>query len=169
MTEPTTARTRPRRTILFAALGAVLLALAGAGGWYLVQRDNGDDSKPVAVAATSAPAARVVTGTLTLTDEDGIDWSSSAGCFGTGGYDDIRGGVQVVITDPAGGTVALGKLDQGKLDGTVPGQTADLCKFTFAIQGVPAGKGFYGVEVSHRGRVQYPERQLFGALALTLG
>lgn len=169
MTEPTAAaRTSSRRPLLFAALAALLLAVAGAGG-YLVLRDGGDDSKPAPVAATSAPAAKVVTGTLTLTDEDGIDWSSSAGCFGTGGYDDVRSGAQVVITDPAGKTVALGKLDQGVLDGTVPGRTADLCKFTFAVTGVPTGHGFYGVEVAHRGRVQYPEQQLFAALSLTLG
>lgn len=149
-----------RTRILPAAAVLVALALTGCS--------SEDADPPAAENSSSAPASRTVTGTLTLNDADGFTWSSETGCVGDGGYDDIHGGTQVVITDSAGATVALGKLDQGKLDGTIKGQTADQCKFTFAVPGVPTGKGFYGVEVGKRGRVQYPEQQLFSALALTL-
>ncbi|WP_320067855.1 hypothetical protein [Micromonospora sp. RTGN7] len=144
-----------------AALVALAAALAGCA--------SASDAGQPAASATTAPANRGVAGALTLDDPAGFTWSSDTGCVGTGGYADIREGAQVVITDAAGATIGLGKLDQGKLDGTLPGRTADICKFTFHLASVPSGKGFYGVEVAHRGTVQYPEDKVFGALALTLG
>ncbi|MGK5737289.1 hypothetical protein [Micromonospora sp. URMC 103] len=149
--------TRTRHLILPAVL---LAALAGCS--------SGDPKPTPAAAANSAPATRIVSGTLQLEGADSFAFDGST-CAGAGGYDDIRPGAQVVITDNASATIALGKLDNGVIDGTLPGRTADLCKFTFSISGVPTGKGYYGVEVSHRGRVQYPEKELFGALSLTLG
>ncbi|MEV4389104.1 hypothetical protein AB0J68_25895 [Micromonospora sp. NPDC049580] len=145
-------------------LPAVLLAATLTGC-------SSDDQKPTPAAATSnaAPTARTVAGTLMLTDTDGVTWNSTTGCQGDGGYDDITPGAQVTITDAAGATVGLGKLGNGILE-TAPGATSGKgCKFAFTVPDVPAGKGFYGIEVSHRGVVQYPEKQVFGVLALTLG
>ncbi|MGW3608922.1 hypothetical protein ACWD6N_03385 [Micromonospora sp. NPDC005163] len=148
------------RTHLAAALALAAIALAGC---------SSDPEPAPAAAVSAAPAARVVTGTLMLGDPDGVAWDSTTGCRGSGGYDDIAPGAQVVITDSAGATVGLGKLGNGVME-TAPGATtADGCKFNFTVKDVPTGKNFYGVEVSHRGKVQYPEQQLFGAFALTLG
>ncbi|MGC4769187.1 hypothetical protein ACLQ25_09430 [Micromonospora sp. DT44] len=146
-------------------LPALLLtaALTGCSG----------DSKPTPAAATAkattAPAARSIAGTLMLADADGFTWDATTGCQGSGGYDDVTPGAQVTITDAAGATVGLGKLGNGILETAAGAATADGCKFTFTVKDVPTGKDFYGVEVSHRGKVQYPEQQVFGALALTIG
>ncbi|MFF5201757.1 hypothetical protein ACFY3B_19360 [Micromonospora parva] len=141
-----------------AAVCALLLTLTGCAA----------DANPPA-ATTTGPVTRTVTGTLMLDDPSGFAWHSTTGCSGTGGYNDVSPGAQVIVTDSTGATVGLGKLSTGILE-TAPGATAaDGCKFSFIVQDVPTGKGFYGVEVAHRGSVQYPEQQLFGALSLTLG
>ncbi|MFG1776597.1 hypothetical protein ACGFIG_09230 [Micromonospora sp. NPDC049048] len=148
-----------RRTHLPAAL-LLVAVLAGCGS---------DPEPAAAPAAASAPAARTVTGTLMLDDPDGYAWGAQTGCRGKGGYSDIVPGAQIVVTDSTGATVGLGKLGDGILE-TAPGATVpDGCKFVFTIADVPTGKGFYGVSISERGKVQYPEAQLFGVLALTLG
>jgi hypothetical protein len=85
-------------------------------------------------------------------------------CFGTGGYTDLRGGASVVVTDAAGVTIAVTSLRAGEID--LSGEP-DVCALRFEAQ-VPAGKGFYGVEVTHRGRVQIPEAQL-GKVELAIG
>ncbi|MER5703466.1 hypothetical protein ABT023_16195 [Micromonospora sp. NPDC002296] len=147
-----------RRTLIPAAL-VLAAALAGCSS----------DPEPAAAPPSSAPAARTVAGTLMLDDPDGYSWTATTGCRGKGGYDDVSPGAQIVVTDSAGATIGLGKLGDGILE-TGPGATVpDGCKFTFTIPAVPTGKGFYGVEISKRGKVQYPEAQMFGALALTLG
>lgn len=87
-------------------------------------------------------------------------------CAGDGGYDDIRAGAQVVVTDADGGTVALGELSQGRMDGSVPDAT---CQWRFTVADVPAGAGFYGVEVTHRGALQYTEQELRSPISLSLG
>jgi hypothetical protein len=111
-----------------------------------------------------------VSGTMTLQMAGLADTnlrSDGIACDGTskaagGGYSDVATGVQVVISDSAGKTVAVGRLGSGATKGR-------FCVMPFTIANVPAGKGFYGVEVSHRGRLQYPEADLRHGLALTLG
>lgn len=152
---------RTRLTVTALTLTAVA-ALAGCGG--------DSDPKPAPAAATSAaPAVRAIAGTLMLADADGVAWDATTGCHGAGGYDDITSGAQVTITDAAGATVGLGKLGGGVMETAAGALTASGCKFPFTVADVPTGKGFYGVEVSRRGKVQYPEQQVFGALALTIG
>lgn len=109
----------------------------------------------VAVAATLAVAAFgddmvKVSGTLTLVDKDAY-WSGN--CAGTGGYSDIREGAQVIVTDAAGKTVGVGALSKGVPDGST------VCRFTLDVS-VPAGLGFYGVELGRRGSVKYAEQDL---------
>lgn len=87
-----------------------------------------------------------------------------ANCFGKGGLSDLKGGAQVVITDAAGATVAVTSLRPGVLD--LSGAPY-LCVLRFEAS-VPAGKGFYGVQIANRERVQYPEAQL-GQIKLSVG
>ncbi|MEV4271918.1 hypothetical protein [Micromonospora aurantiaca (nom. illeg.)] len=156
---------RRRRWPWIVAAGMVAAAVAAGAVTYILRSDT---STP-APATAATPTVRAVSGKLTLDDPDGFSFGDGSGCAGSGGYDDIRPGAQVVITDKAGETVGLGKLGDGMFE-TGPGEPLPhACTFTFLVEGVPTGRGFYGVEVSRRGRVQYPERELFGAFALTLG
>ncbi len=119
----------------------VVLALAAAGA-YVLLRPTGFD----------------VQGTFELSDID----TARAGCIGQGGYSDITGHDQVVVTDAAGKTVAIGRVVKGTTDG-------ETCEYTFLVPDVPSGLGFYGVEVGRRGRVQYNEEQIRQGVKLTLG
>jgi hypothetical protein len=101
-----------------------------------------------------------VYGSLQLNGSDGISHSGTV-CQGTDGYDDIQVGAEVVVSDDSGKTLAIGDLTTSTYDGS--------CSFTFAVKGVPTGKKFYGVEVTHRGDVQFTEQQLKAGPTLTLG
>lgn len=141
---------------------AVALLIAGCGS------SGATDTKPAASRPAASSPARTfpVHGSLTLTlgqfsgDPDNL----LAGCAGEGGYDDLHAGTSVTVTDAAGATIGLGKLGQGFLN---PG--ASTCSFSFNVTNIPAGKGFYGVEVSRRGRVQYPEADLVKDVVLSIG
>jgi hypothetical protein len=109
---------------------------------------------------------------LTLGQGDfiwGINSTTDTRCYGQRGYDDIRGGAQVTVTDPDGKVIALGKLDEGRA--TVGSdQRATKCVFQFKVEGVPTGQGFYGVEVSHRGVLRDSEADIRSKqLNFTLG
>lgn len=114
----------------------------------------------------TTPRTVTISGTVTLTD---TDFSFTAGCAGTGGYDDIRNGAPVVVTDAAGTTVALGELVGGKGVGNHVVGARNSCRWSFRIEGVPTGTDFYGVEVSHRGRVQVRAEKASEPVLLTLG
>lgn len=83
-------------------------------------------------------------------------------CSGSGGYDDISEGAQVVVTDAESKRVAIGRLNRGE-----PGQY-QTCSFPFVVKDVPSGKGPYGIEVSNRGEVAFDEVTA-GMLSLSLG
>lgn len=143
----------PPRPYLIAGI-ATLAVLALAGGLtlgYLLTR-TGDIT---------------IRGTVQLSRGD-FTWSSGAGCWGTGGYKDIREGASVTVTDATGATIAMGQLDQAEPDMDTP-STARACVLHFTVEDVPAGKGFYSVRVTHRDGPQYPEERLTEELHLTLG
>lgn len=149
---------RPSRTPLIAVLAAVSVAVllaAGIGVFTLVSGKT-----PVEAAkAAAGPTSYRITGSMTLTS----GYTGYSPCAGKGGYADIRAGAQVVITDSAGATIAIGSLDAGSVDGRG-------CVLPFSVPNVPAGKGFYGIEVSHRGGLKYEEAEFSTRnLDLTLG
>lgn len=171
-----------RRSLLPWAIAAVFaVALAAA---LIVPRLGGDsaEAQPVATRAASVPPKTLsVRGTLKLGPGDFI-WDDGTGaaltgpsCAGDGGFDDIAVGASVTVTDGSGTVVALGKVDTSNptdfdSDTTsAGGQRARGCNFTFTVTGVPPGKGFYGVEVSHRGAVKVAEADLADSINLTLG
>jgi hypothetical protein len=151
---PAQAPTRRRRTWpVYAGIAAVLLA--GVVALVVVLNRGGGFT---------------VSGTMTLQlagladanlRSDGIACDGTSEAAG-GGYSDVATGVQVVVSDSAGKTIAVGALSRGATKG-------QSCVMPFTVGGVPAGKGFYGVEIGHRGRLQYPEADLRHGLALTLG
>lgn len=142
---------RPSRLPLVATLAAVAVALVlavGIGGILYVR--HGGESPLAAVKGAAGPSPYRVTGSVTL--PRGYDGLST--CAGNGGYQDIHEGAQVVISDSAGATIALGRLDAGSASG------GRGCVLPFSVPNVPAGKGFYGIEVSHRGILRYEEHDI---------
>lgn len=139
----------------------VLLAFAaGCGG------PSAADT-PTGTATSTEPASSfAVYGSLEMSIADTTYDSTGRTCAGDGGYDDIRAGAQVVVTDADGGTVALGELSQGRMDGSAPYAT---CQWRFTVADVPAGAGFYGVEVTHRGEMTFTEQELRSPISLSLG
>lgn len=139
----------------------VLLALAGCGA-----------DEPAATPAPSVTTAATfdITGTITLTDDFlwGVDGATDRSCNGRDGYDDIHDGTQVTVTAADGKVVALGTVRSGAATLDETGEIGLKCALPFTVYRVPAGQGFYGVELAHRGVVRYQEAQLGKAIQLTL-
>lgn len=168
-TAPPPVPPRRPRWIVPAIVGAVvvllLAAVAAALFWTLGQRG----ARPSTPVAATTPATFTARGALQL-DDVGPKWKTGSGCAGSGGYDDIQGGAQVVVKDRAGTVLAIGELAAGLVDHHPTIEDAKICLFLFSVFNVPAGQGIYGVEISHRGVVQFNEADLFaGEAQLTLG
>lgn len=89
-------------------------------------------------------------------------------CHGVGGYSDITPEATIVIHDPDGKVIATSELGTGESTGFDGGPVPAICRFTIWVTKVPEQK-FYGVEVSHRGTVQFTEEQVrAGNVNLTL-
>lgn len=134
----------------------------------------------IALALTSCGGDQPISviGTMSVAGGDSANGASDgngAPCEMSGGYSDIKSGAQVVVTDAGSKTLALGALGPGKLllpnndDTPLYKWVARRCVFPFSVANVPAGQQFYGVEVSHRGRVQYPADRIAQPLDLSLG
>lgn len=102
-------------------------------------------------------------GTFTLFDYRGFGGAGGLFCSGSGGYDDIREGAQVIIRDEAGTTVGVGEL----VNPRTAGESA--CTFSFTIHDVPSGADFYEVEVTSWGGISYTQAELEEGVALSLG
>lgn len=147
---------RPRWVIPVVVGLVALLLVAGGTIAYLMLRRPG---------ATGGPAAGTMTvkGTLSVDGDDRTRFDGEP-CSLSGGYADIAEGTSVVVTDSTGKTVAIGHLGPGHgAFGT------NDCVFDFKVDGVPTGLRFYGIEASHRGRVQFAEADLAKPVTLTLG
>lgn len=154
----------PRRNLLPWIAAAAVALLLVAGGAVAVTVFVMSASKPTPPAG---PATVTAYGQMNLS-LGGFAWNRNpAECWGRGGYDDIREGVNVTITDPEGKVVALGKLAKGLP--VIIDDRASSCLFRFEVE-VPAGLKFYGIEVSHRGVIQFTQDELTGkGVTLTLG
>lgn len=134
----------------------LVLALTGCGG-----------------AAVAESSSITMYGQLALTDgwyapQVGQTKKFEGPCTGDGGYDDLHAGATVTVTDADGSVVALGSLGSGRLQSD--GSAFPPCVFPFTVSDVPAGFGFYGVEVSHRGSVPVTgEEAAAGYVRLTIG
>lgn len=125
------------------AVAAATLALAGCGG------SGGFE----------------VSGTVDLITFDSSDvLSLDEGCAGSGGYDDLIEGADVVVRDSNGKKVGVGELG--------PGETPDEgggCTWPFKITDVSSGGGdIYSVEVANRGEVSFKKKDA-DSLALSIG
>lgn len=147
---------RSRRRVLVLALIAVA-ALGGAvgigGGILFALIQSGKIDNQLSRTFT-------VTGIVTLSLEDSINTGST--CYGDGGYSDMRVGAPVVVTDASQKTVALGTIVSAE-------EVSEECRFAFRVENVPRGEDFYGIQISHRGRLQYSADDLERPLTLGLG
>lgn len=139
-----------RRLAALAAISSCALTLAACGATH-----------------ADKPKTFAVHGIVNLMDIDGFTHPDGSSCSGSSGYDDISSGAQVTISDAGGKTIALGELRDGEL--ISDGELAVACQFPFTVRRVPAGKKFYGVEVSHRGVVRYTSQDAHDRVRLTLG
>lgn len=139
---------RPRRTRLILAISAAAVLL-------------------VAVIAT----VRLIGGSHDFTVHGGVavngtDSFTAVGgdnnCAGSDGYDDLKAGAEVVVSDSSGKTIAVGSVTDSAAHGAV-------CLLTFEVAKVPSGKNFYGIEVTHRGVVKYSEKEMKAGPVLTIG
>jgi hypothetical protein len=140
-TPPMPAPPRPRRRRSAFLLGVAALALVGVSVLATVLLMSGSKPKPLHAV-----------GVMTLVGDSTNVTADGGSCHGIGGWNDIMAGAQVTVTDAAGSTVAITQLSEGI-------GTTDSCDFDWSAQ-VPAGAKFYGVEVAHRGRVQFTPQQL---------
>ena len=155
-------------TVAAIAVGLVLALAAGLVGLLVV--------KPALTKArngnpppTFSPAPFAVNGFMTLRLGQ-FTWDKDPDvCSGWRGYDDIHAGTQVVVTDPAGTTIAIGALGQGvpRRD-PVDTSRATECRLPLRVAGVPGGHQFYGLEVGRRGKLDYPRDRIDKPLELTL-
>ena len=119
----------PAKSVFLAA--AILLA-AGVAAMLLTGRGH------------------AVEGTMTLIDDGFSD--AGIGCSGSGGYDDIDLGTDVMVRDETGKILANGELGIGhERNGT--------CVFDFTVEDVPKAD-FYEVEISHRGGLTYSYKEM---------
>ena len=97
-----------------------------------------------------------ISGTVTLHDDDlfVIDSGSLKGaCSGRGGYDDISGGLDVVVKDGAGAIIAKDELWSGF------GAGYNECLLPFQVTHVPT-VDFYEIAVGRRGSLVFSHTEL---------
>jgi hypothetical protein len=100
------------------------------------------------------PDTITVAGIVTLTDNEGFVGHSSGGtCAGTGGYDDLALGTSVTVYDGGSAIIGGGYVNAATYNG-------NACVLAFEIPEIPAGKGFYQVEISHRGKISEDEKNV---------
>jgi len=115
-----------------------------------------------------------ITGTFTLGYKASITSPSGTGgsCYGKGGYDDIKSGLGVKVTDGDGKMIATGTLTN-PVDVQNPDyQILHSCVFTISIPQKVPKTDFYSVEVGRRGQITNSFEEMKAddwTVALTLG
>jgi hypothetical protein len=117
--------------------------------------------------AQSTPQSHTLSGSIEVKGFGGVEEVDSQ-CVASGGYSDIRKGVDVVLRNEAGTILGDGSLGAGTTtdpDGYV------TCHFAFEIAGVPDAK-FYSIKIGKRDGPTYSLDELSGKgwqVLLTLG
>jgi hypothetical protein len=91
------------------------------------------------------------------------------GCIGDGGYSDIGPAAQVTVRNGSGDILGVGSLGSGT---PTAGAPKARCTYRATVAEVPAGEGFYAVEIASRGEITQSEAELKangGKFELSLG
>jgi hypothetical protein len=135
-----------RNALVAAVLAAVLPAvLSGCSG------TAGSKATPKPTATTMTVAGAITVPGFSKTGAEGEV------CAAQPNFDDVASGGQVVVSDAAGKTIAIGKVGVGAF------QVADVaCEFAFVVSDVPSPGKFYGLHVGNgaRGVVQFSKAEM---------
>lgn len=109
-------------------------------------------------AVSPSPSGQTLTGTFTLTNSEAVD-RTATDCAGTGGYSDVRSGLDATVKNAAGLIIGKGSLvarmgDKDKLE-------LFKCTYDFRITGI-GDYQFYVVTVGRRGELTYSAEELSG-------
>lgn len=143
---------RPRTVRFYVEVGVIVAAVAGFLIYWFAVRTT----------------TMTVRGTMDIEGRDNFSVSApdavgNQTCAGSGGYSDLAEGAGVTVTDGSGNTIATGHLEAGIfIRGT------DACIFGFQVT-VPDDKDFYGIEVTHRGTVEFSKADMKDGPGLTIG
>jgi hypothetical protein len=104
--------------------------------------------------------------TLAVTGGLPANGREGAACTTPTAYRDVVAGAPVVVTDHLMKTIAVGRLEPGRLV-RVSGERH--CVFPFAVPDVPTGQPFYRVVFADRRPRWYDEPQARAGISLTVG
>jgi hypothetical protein len=115
-----------------------------------------------------------VSGTISVIGHDAWPYQKNGdtGCQARDGYEDIKGGTQVVVRNAKNEVAGLGALEPGIFTGLGPKDDPiriPTCELPFKVSVSEVSSATYSVEVSHRGQLQYSRADLNQPLALSLG
>lgn len=151
-------RRRGRRLTLVVLLAAVLeISGCSSGGGHPTSKSSSARFGIVGVvvlpgAGTTITYKGVGTRCLTLGNSPIVPSATA--------FDDVRRGAQVVVTDAAGTTLALGKLGAGVSQAVDDPTEKYDCRFPFTINGIPGGQSRYGVQVADQDAVRMTAAQM---------
>jgi hypothetical protein len=97
------------------------------------------------LALIAGSSEHTLTGTITVFDD------SSFGCDLSFGYQDMREGARVLVTDTDDEVIASSTLDEGN--------GGSFCEFPFTVEDIP-DREEYWVEIGDRGEIHYDKSEL---------
>lgn len=89
----------------------------------------------------------------------GQDGKVDDDCYTWGGYADIAKGMEVLVKNGEGKTLAIGRLSGGKFTKVDTAGYRKTCTFSFSVQNIPKTE-FYVVDAGRRGEKQYSFSEL---------
>lgn len=163
---------------------ASMIILSGCVGAGSDQQSEEASSSTVNIfGSITVPPVEVVDSDgvrLYLDDPQTIPGGPS--CTSSAGYDDIREGGQVTVTNATGEIIAVGSLGQGiqqaqdydyglwRRSEVLPDGRYAICEFSFSFE-APSGESFYTIALgnANRGDFTLSEGELSEGIALILG
>lgn len=116
-------------------------------------------TKEPTTTRVTMPTTYEVRGLVALTGPDGVlvshtdtvEGTGQPRCWGQSQYGDIGHGTTVIVYDDTDTAVATGSLGPGRLAQVGPTAEETSCVFPVHVGDVPAGSGFYQVEIPGHG------------------
>jgi hypothetical protein len=133
------------RRVIAAGVGVLLMCACSGDG------ESGAEPE-------DKPTAFDIGGTVSVPSYGG---ASGTSCTVKDGYEDLRSGATVAVTDAAGDVVGVGALVDIEA-------SPAACRFSFDVADVPEGSPTYGIEVG-QAMVKFPRSRLDRAVDLTVG